>query len=198
MEFWERNFIEKQEMWGDVPAHSAEIAKDLFLANGSKEILIPGFGYGRNAHQFLASGMQVTGIELSKTAIELARKHFGDETMIYHGSVVDMPFDTKKYDGIFCYGLLYLLGSEERAKFIDDCYAQLSEKGLMIFTVVSKRSTIYGQGTKIGQDCFDRFGGVNMFFYDMDSIRAEFNNYGLMAVREVEENFPFYMIICKK
>jgi hypothetical protein len=29
-EFWEANFIEKQEMWGMEPSHSAGLAKDLF------------------------------------------------------------------------------------------------------------------------------------------------------------------------
>jgi hypothetical protein len=42
------------------------------------------------------------------------------------------------------------------------------------------------------------FGGVHMFFYDVDSIHAEFDPYGLMEIREVEENFPFYFIICQK
>ncbi|MDD7886120.1 methyltransferase domain-containing protein [Flavivirga sp. 57AJ16] len=45
--------------------------------------------------------MTVTGIEISKTAIKLARKHYGTEMTIYQGTVSEMPFDSKKYDGIF-------------------------------------------------------------------------------------------------
>mgnify|MGYP003578789073 FL=1 len=198
MEFWERNFVEKGEMWGGIPAHSAQIAKDFFLTKNIQEILIPGFGYGRNGHVFLENGIGITGIELSNTAIELARKHFGPQTIIYHGSIVDMPFDTKKYDGIFCYGLIHLLGAEERAKFIQDCYAQLSDNGYMIFTAVSKQASIYGQGAAIGTDRFEMFGEIKMFYYDLESIQTEFEKYGLIKVREVEENYPFYFIICKK
>ncbi|WP_104382460.1 bifunctional 2-polyprenyl-6-hydroxyphenol methylase/3-demethylubiquinol 3-O-methyltransferase UbiG [Sphingobacterium sp. HMA12] len=198
MEFWERNFVEKGEMWGGFPAHSAQIAKDFFLTKNIKEILIPGFGYGRNGHIFLENGIDITGIELSNTAIELARKRFGPQTIIYHGSVVDMPFDTKKYDGIFCHGLIHLLAADERTKFIHDCYEQLSDHGYMIFTTVSKQASIYGQGTAIGTDRFEMFGGVNMFFYDLESIQTAFEKYGLIEVREVEENYPFYFITCKK
>jgi len=198
MEFWERSFKEKGEMWGGSPARSAQIAKDFFLAKSIKEILIPGFGYGRNGHVFLDNGIGITGIELSNTAIELARKHFGAQTIIYHGSVVDMPFDSETYGGIFCYALIHLLGADERAKFIHDCYAQLCDNGYMIFTTVSKQAVIYGQGTAIGPDRFELFGGVKMFFYDLQSIRTAFEKYGLIEIQEVEENYPFYLIICKK
>ena len=67
-EFWESNFREKQMMWGFEPADAAVSTADLFQKNGLKEILIPGFGYGRNAKVFIAKGMNVTGIEISETA----------------------------------------------------------------------------------------------------------------------------------
>lgn len=56
-------------------------------------MLIPGIGYGRNAQIFRDNGMKVTGIEISGTAIEMAKKHYGSDMTIYHGSVTDMPFD---------------------------------------------------------------------------------------------------------
>ena len=99
-EFWEKNFKEKQEMWGLQPANSAVITSKLFAENKYKTILIPGVGYGRNAQAFIAQGMDVTGIEISKTAIELAEKEFGQSIKIYHGSVKDMPFDDEFYDGV--------------------------------------------------------------------------------------------------
>ncbi|TWI25029.1 hypothetical protein IQ31_00619 [Sphingobacterium siyangense] len=109
-----------------------------------------------------------------------------------------MPFDQDIYEGIFCYGLIHLLDAEERNALIQHCFDQLAEGGYMIFTSVSKQASIYGKGEAIGTDRFAMFGGVHMFFYDVDSIHAEFDPYGLMEIREVEENFPFYFIICQK
>lgn len=40
-----------------------------------------------------------------------------------------MPFDNKLYDGIYCYGLIYLLDEDERKKFIQDCFNQLIRDG---------------------------------------------------------------------
>ncbi len=197
-EFWESAFVEKQEMWGHEPSSSAFIALDHFKETGARSVLVPGYGYGRNAHVFVENDMEVTGIEISRTAIELARKHKGDTVHVYHGSVVDMPFDTKKYDGIFCYALIHLLDAAERRKLIADCYEQLADNGCMVFVAISKKSPTYGQGRYIEQDRYEIFEGVKMYFYDEASIEQEFGPYGLERLTEITENFPFYLITCKK
>lgn len=198
IEFWEEAFKDKQEMWGFQPAKSAVLAKDFFVKKAIKNVLIPGIGYGRNAQIFRENGMDVSGIEISKTAIELAKKHYGTEMVIHHGSVTDMPFDNNQYDGIFCYALIHLLDSKERAKLIADCYCQLAENGYMIFTTITKKAQTYGQGKQIGKDRFEMFGGVQLFFYDKETIQEEFGQYGLLEITEVNENYPFYLIKCQK
>jgi SAM-dependent methyltransferase len=197
-EFWEDNFVDKGEMWGFEPAKSAVLTRDFFVEKSVKHILIPGIGYGRNAQIFRDSGIEVTGIEISKTAIELAKKHNGNGVAIYHGSVTDMPFDDNQYDGIFCYALIHLLDEDERAKLIQDCYNQLTESGYMVFTTITKEAQTYGQGTLISKDRFEMFGGVKMFFYDRETIEKEFGKAGLLQITEVQENYPFYLIVCKK
>jgi SAM-dependent methyltransferase len=197
-EFWEGAFKDKQEMWGLEPAKSTVLAKDFFIEHKIKSVLIPGIGYGRNAKIFMENGMTVTGIEISQTAIDLAQKHFGNGLTIYHGSVTDMPFEDKLYDGVFCYGLIYLLDNKERKKLIQDCYNQLAENGIMIFTAITKDAQTYGQGTQISRDRFEMFGGVKIFFYDQETIDEEFGIAGLFEVTEVTENYPFYLIKCRK
>lgn len=197
-EFWESSFIEKQEMWGFEPSKSAVLTKEFFVQKSVKNILIPGIGYGRNAQIFTENGMAVTGIEISKTAIEMARKHYGTDMNIYHGSVTDMPFDEYQYDGIFCYALIHLLDANERKKLISDCYNQLSESGYMVFTVISKEAHTYGQGKFVSKDRYEIFDGVKMFFYDRPSIHAAFDHVGLFEITEINEHQPFFIIKCKK
>lgn len=197
-EFWESAFNEKKAMWGFDPSKSAVLTKDFFLQKSVKNILIPGIGYGRNAQIFIENGIAVTGIEISKTAIELAEKHYGTSMTIHHGSVTNMPFDKNQYDGIFCYALIHLLNSNERQKLIRDCYNQLSDNGYMVFTIISKKAHTYGQGKFISKDRFEIFEGVKMFFYDRESIHEEFDQAGLFEITEVDENYPFFLIKCKK
>jgi SAM-dependent methyltransferase len=205
-EFWESSFIEKQMMWGFEPSDSAILTKNFFLEKKVKDILIPGIGYGRNAKNFYDNGINVTGIEISKTAIDLARQN-GLDFKIYHGSVTDMPFDNKLYDGIFCYALIHLLNNRERKKLIKDCYSQLKPNGYMIFTTVSKKAPMFGKGRQLSKDRFEIMKGVKMFFYDSDSVKREFGKYGLIEFSEIDEpsknmeNKPplkFIIIKCKK
>lgn len=205
-EFWEKNFVEKQTMWGFKPSESAIIAKDLFITNNIKDILIPGIGYGRNAKIFIDNNINVTGIEISKTAIDLARQN-GININIYHGSVEDMPFEDKLYEGIFSYALIHLLNESERGKFISDCYKQLKPGGYMVFTTISKKAPMFGKGKKINESYYETMEGVKIFFYDAESIKKDFQQYGLVEFSEIEEidsdneNKPpmkFLLIKCKK
>jgi hypothetical protein len=71
-DYWETKFKEEGIAWKFEPSDSALIALDLFKANQLNKILIPGVGYGRNAKVFCDNGFNVTGIEISQTAIDLA------------------------------------------------------------------------------------------------------------------------------
>ena len=206
-EFWESAFKEKQTMWGFEPADSAVSTMNFFQKNGLHKILIPGFGYGRNAMIFNENGFDVTGIEISETAIELAKKHYGDSIKVHHGSVSNMPFDQELYDGIFCYALIHLLNVRERAKLIKDCYNQLSHDGYMVFVAISKNFPTYGKGKEISKDRFKTAHGVNLFFYDSDSIEKEFGKFGLIEAKEISEPandtgsktaMRFWQITCRK
>lgn len=193
-------------MWGFTPSESAIIAKDIFIENNIKDILIPGFGYGRNAKVFIENNITVTGIEISKTAIDLARQ-YGINSNVYHGSVAGMPFENKLYDGIFSYALIHLLNESEREKFISDCYTQLKQGGYMIFTAVSKKAPMFGKGKKLDENYYETMAGVKIFFYDTESIKKEFQEYGLVEFSEIDEidsenkdkpPMKFLMIKCKK
>tara|TARA_B100000508_G_C11457876_1_gene277655 strand:+ start:1630 stop:2253 length:624 start_codon:yes stop_codon:yes gene_type:complete len=205
-EFWEDNFKDKQMMWGEAPAKSTLIVRDYFVENDVKNVLIPGVGYGRNAVPFIEAGMSVTGIEISQTAIDIAKDKLQLNIPIHHGPVSAMPFDENKYDGIFCYAVIHLLDEAERKKLILDCYNQLASGGQMIFVAISTDAPSYGKGTEIGPHRFEQHGGVQIYFYNKDSMEDAFKEYGLIKIQEVAEvggkdgisETPFLMAMCKK
>src|SRR5674476_358715 len=141
--FWDEKYKSIGLLWTFEPADSAVRTRDLFAENDIRKVLIPGVGYGRNGRLFVESGFEVTGIEISETAIQLAREN-GLEFPIYHGSVNQMPFDEEVYDGIYCYALIHLLNQNDRRKFLENCYNQLRQGGIMVFAVVSKEYKLYG------------------------------------------------------
>ena len=64
-EYWEIKYKDGGLMWDFLPSDSAIKTLDIFKSNKLNQILIPGFGYGRNARVFIENGFDVTGIEIS-------------------------------------------------------------------------------------------------------------------------------------
>jgi ubiquinone/menaquinone biosynthesis C-methylase UbiE len=205
-EFWEDKFQKIGLLWSFEPADSAIFASDLFAKNGIRNILIPGVGYGRNAKTFIDHGFDVTGIEISETAIQLAREN-NLNFLIYHGSVKQMPFGKAQYEGIFCYALLHLLNQNDRRQFLKNCFNQLCSGGMMVFIVVSKEYKLYGNGKLVSIDRFMIDKGLTVFFYDAETIEKEFSPFGLVEYSKIdepvkhmenEEPMKFFQVICKK
>lgn len=205
-EYWESRFKNEGAMWKFEPADSAVSALELFKIEGINKILIPGFGYGRNGGLFTSRGFDVTGIEISQSAIELARKN-GINCRIHHGSVTSMPFDHDIYEGIYCYALIHLLSTNERKKFLKSCFDQLAAKGIMIFITTSKMTPLLGKGRYMSTDRYQIAKGLRVFFYDQESISKEFSGYGLteskvieepVKFREEEEPLKLISVICRK
>ncbi len=202
-EFWESTYSNNEKMWGEKPTDNAFTVCELFRKQGIKNILIPGFGYGRNAKVFAENGIQVTGIEISETAITRAKKHFRKDVVIHQGSVTNMPFDNHLYEGIYCYSLIHLLKPTERVKLIDDCYQQLQPGGLMVFVAISVNDTRFGVGKKISENTFQSPNGLALYFYDKEAVEREFSDYGIIELSEINEPLKnpteiCWMVVCRK
>jgi SAM-dependent methyltransferase len=185
-DYWESRFKNEGVMWDWIPADSAAFAMKLFQDQGIRNILIPGFGYGRNARLFYENGFQVTGIEISPSAIEIAKNN-GLDCTVHQGSVTGMPFSDEQYDGIYCYALIHLLNKRERLNFLSSCFAQLNPGGWMLFIVASKKMDLYGKGKYVSPDRYAISGGLKVFFYDLESVRDEFSDFGLVECIEIVE-----------
>jgi len=205
-EYWESRFKNEGAMWKSEPSDSAICTLEYFKKENITKILIPGFGYGRNGRIFIENGFNVTGIEISGSAIDIARKS-GIECVIHHGSVTSMPYDNEQFEGIFCYALIHLLNKNERKLFLKSCFGQLKRGGVMIFTTTSKNTGLYGHGRKISKDRFEIAKGLKAYFYDADSIVKEFSDFGLVEYLDIKEPVKFMKgeepvklkyVICRK
>jgi len=205
-QYWENRFGLEGKMWSTEPSDSALFASQYFQAVGLKKILIPGFGYGRNAGVFIDNGFDVTGIELSASAVELA-KQTGIRCQIYQGSVNSMPFSQEMYDGIFCYALIHLLNRKERKQFLAACFNQLIDQGIMIFIIASKQMELFGTGKRLSKNWFEISPGLKVYFYDNESVEKEFAPFGLISIADIEEPIKYLeksapiklkRVICRK
>ena len=154
MEYWNSRFLNKGRILGIEPSKTAIYALELFKKYNIRKVLIPGAGYGRHTKFFSTNNYEVTGIEISEVALNIAKK-FDSRSKLILGSALDIPFNDEKFDAIFCHNLLHLLLKNERASFIEKCYNQLRDNGFAFFSVFSELEDSFDKGTKIEENTFE-------------------------------------------
>ena len=184
--FWEERFHEEGKIWGDTPSRTAEYAIGLFLKAGVRSVLVPGSGYGRNAETFARAGFRVTGIELSDTAVALARQGTM-KIQYYHGSVLDMPFDKSRYDGIYCFNVLHLFRMNDRAVFLQRCREQLKMGGVVFFVVFSDTEPSFGTGRMVEENTFESKPGREVHYYSSEDLISEFRGMEVLETGLMED-----------
>jgi SAM-dependent methyltransferase len=184
--FWEDRYRVEGKIWGDTPSRTAVYACELFRRAHVNSVLIPGSGYGRNARFFYEQGVSVTGIEISPEAVRLARQDNPD--IQYHlGSVLDMPFGDKVFDGIYCFNVLHLLMKSERVLFLKKCISQLRKGGVIFFVVFSDREPSYGKGLRVEENTFESKPGRPVHYYSDEDLRAEFDGFRILETGITED-----------
>jgi len=185
-EYWDKRFKDEGKIWGELPSRTAHYALELFRRSDVKRILVPGSGYGRNSKLFSTLGFDVTGIEISEVAHNLA-KEFDPLTKFYRGSVLDMSFDAGRYDAIYCFNVLHLFRENERRLLVRECANKLRDKGFMFFTVFSEREPSFGKGKEIENNTFESRPGRPVHYFTEDGLREHFSNFETVKMGMIEE-----------
>lgn len=186
-EYWNRRFSIEEKIWGDSPSKTAEYALKLFLKNKVHKILIPGAGYGRNSKLFSNHSFNVTGIEISKKAFNMAKKH-DPKTKFFKGSVLDMPFNIDLYNAIYCHNTLHLFLRKERFFFIKKCYDQLKNNGFVFFTVFSEKEKSFGKGKEFEKNTFESKSGRPTHYFSEDDLIEHFRDFSVIKTGLMEES----------
>ena len=130
--YWDNRFSKEGKIWGESPSKSALYALKLFKKYKLQKVLIPGSGYGRHTKYFSENSYETVGIEISKRAIEMAKK-LDSQTTFINNSVMKMDIIREKFDAIYCFNVLHLFLLDDRRKFLKQCYNQLKKKWSCFF-----------------------------------------------------------------
>ncbi|MBP1177473.1 class I SAM-dependent methyltransferase [Paenibacillus sp. PvR133] len=187
-DYWNKRFTEEGMIWGCEPSQTVTQAIDLFKKNNVHDILVPGAGYGRNTKAF-SSYFQVDGIEISSSAIDLA-KEWDLKTNFIQESVLE--FSTcQKYDGIYCYDLLHLFLLEDRKKLIQNCVKHLKELGVMYFTCFSDCDFNNGVGREIEEGTYEYKKGKYAHFFTEEDLKEHFNGLNILETGSIRETLIY-------
>jgi SAM-dependent methyltransferase len=113
-----------------------------FSAFGDRKLLEVGCGIGTDLVRFARGGARVTGIDLSQTAIDLARKNFAlndlsaDELRVANGE--QLPYPNEVFDVVYGHGVVQY--TADPALLIRECHRVLKRGGTGIFMVYNRVS----------------------------------------------------------
>jgi SAM-dependent methyltransferase len=185
-QYWDKRFKVEGRIWGDSPSKTARIAVKLFQNSNVKSILVPGAGYGRHTRFFSAHGFDVTGIEISPLACQMAGE-FDPQSCFFNASALNMSFDTNKYDAAYCFNTLHLFLEKDRLELIRQCENKLSSHGLMFFTVFSEKDSSFGDGKKVEENTFESRPGRPAHYFTRGDLMVHFAKYSLVKIGMIND-----------
>lgn len=113
-----------------------------FSAYGGRRLLEVGCGIGTDLVRFARGGALVTGVDLSSTAIDLARQNFAlhgvtaDDLRVANGEA--LPFPDASFDVVYGHGVVQY--TADAAQLIRECHRVLRPGGEAIFMVYNRVS----------------------------------------------------------
>jgi SAM-dependent methyltransferase len=153
-----------------------------------RRVLDVGCGAGTDLLRFARGGAIVTGVDVSESAIELARANFGQQGIDADLRVADgecLPFADETFDVVFAHGVVQY--TPDSRALVGECRRVLRSGGEAVFQVYNRVSWL---------NALSKVMKVPLEHEDSPVLRkysaAEFRDLlrGFREVRIVEERFP--------
>jgi SAM-dependent methyltransferase len=153
-----------------------------------KRVLEVGCGAGTDLVRFARGGALVTGIDLSQSAIDLARKNFaqsGLQADLREADGEQIPFEADTFDLVYAHGVVQYTANDR--KLVDECHRVLKPGGAAVFQVYNRVSWL---------NALSKVMKVPLEHEDAPVLKkytaAEFRQLlgGFRDVKIVEERFP--------
>lgn len=159
-----------------------------FNAYRGKQVLDVGCGAGTDLARFAKGGAIATGVDISESAIELARANFAQQGLVADLRVADgerLPFPDGTFDFVFAHGVVQY--TPDGRALVEECRRVLKPGGEAVFQVYNRVSWL---------NALSKVMNVPLEHEDAPVLRkysaAEFRDLlrGFREIRLVTERFP--------
>ena len=153
-----------------------------------RPVLEVGCGAGVDLARFAKGGAVVTGVDLTESAITLAKANFAQQELSGRFEVADgeqLPFPDNSFDLVFAHGVVQYTAHPER--LVDECRRVLRPGGQAIFQVYNRLSWLNGL-SKVMKVDLEHDDAPVLLKMTIGEFRALVS--GFRKVRIVPERFP--------
>jgi SAM-dependent methyltransferase len=153
-----------------------------------RPVLEVGCGAGVDLARFAKGGAVVTGVDLTESAIALARANFAQQNLTGTFEVADgesLPFPDETFDFVFAHGVVQYTAHPKR--LVDECRRVLKPGGQAVFQVYNRVSWLNGLSKvmKVGLEHDDAPVLLKMTIGEFRALVSGFRD-----TRIVPERFP--------
>jgi SAM-dependent methyltransferase len=159
-----------------------------FGGYAGRRVLEVGCGAGTDLARFAKGGALVSGVDLSPSAIALARQNFEQRRLAGDLREADgehLPFADDTFDVVYAHGVVQYTTNPQR--LVDECRRVLRPGGEAVFQVYNRISWLNGL-SKLMKVPLEHEDAPVLLKYSAGEFRALLN--GFRDVRIVEERFP--------
>ena len=194
---WERNFLNKPEMFGLQPSIPALKATNLFKKHNTKNIIELGAGLGRDTIFFGQNSINVYALDYSPSGIEIINHKIKKNNLSKSVStkLIDvrktLPFEDNSIEGVFSHMLYCMaLTTNDLKNLNKEIHRILKPGGINIYTVRNINDGDYKKGIHRGEDLYENDGFI-VHFFSKDKINSLLNGFENLEIENFEEgSFP--------
>lgn len=187
---WDTRYAASGALWGHFPALSAEETGWRLRVTGARRVLVSGCAYGRHCAYFARRGLDVTGIDASQAAIDMAHDAaIADRLRISlaRASSARMPFSDGAFDAVYDHDLLHHLSAEDRVATVAEYHRVLRPGGLLAVSALATSDPEFGIGPEVEPRTHRGADGRLEHFFTEGELRGLLGAFDVDTVREVAE-----------
>ncbi len=179
---WEKEYKLKGKLWRGV---STSFDFNSVLPQRAK-VLELGCGDGKTLAALVNadSNFKVTGIDISPTAVQLAKEKIGSKAKLIVGNVCDLPFKANYFDAVIAIHVFDHLTNNKRKKAVKEAKRVLKKKGLFLFEGFSTADFRFGKGIEVEANTFRRANNVWYHYFSVDEAKKLFGELKLISCVE--------------
>ena len=204
---WEKNFLNKPEMFGQEPSKAAISSLKYFKEQNIKKIIELGAGLGRDTLFFAKNSIHTTALDYSPTAIKIINKKIlvSELSSSIYAEVFDirkkLPFLDNTFEACFSHMLYCMALSIFDLKNLNkEILRILKPGGINIYTVRHTGDGDYKNGIHRGGNLYENDGFIVNFFSKKE-IKQNAKGFDIIDIDSFEEGtFPrkLFRVILKK
>lgn len=160
---WESLYRQEARAWRGVNR------LDLPLRTGIRALDI-GCGNGKSTAHLLEQGCEVTGIDVSETAVRVCQERFPSARFVV-ADASKLPFPDGSFDLVLLVHVLEHLDAPSRQQAMLEAWRVLAEGGTVYLQAFSRQDLRYGKGASgVEEHSFQRGNGIVYHYFDADEI----------------------------